>query len=429
MIGLGVGIDYALLIVTRFRENTRAGGPPRAATMAAIDTAGRAVVFAGTTVVISLLGMLLMGIPLVAGVGLGASVTVLLTMLSSLTLLPALLAVAHERIEVTRWRGVVTAGFAAVAMLGAGIGFPPLVASGAVLAVATLLVRLAVRPLRGELPRRRTTPVRETAAYRWSRTVHHRPWMWLVVGTVVLMTLASPIFGLRLGVADESNQPAGTYTREAYDLLGKGFGDGFNGPFLITVVPETGAAADHSAEAVHALHQALARTPGVAAVTDPLPDDPRAPEAFLMTLIPTTAPQAEATSDLVAHLRSDVIPAAVTGADLEVRVTGTAVANIDLTNFLGRRVLLFYGVVLGLSFVLLLAAFRIGAGPAQGGDHERAHDERDLRRGRRRVPVGLGRRSARHRRSSHRAVHPDDPVRHRLRPVDGLRGVPAVRGA
>ncbi len=211
MIGLGVGIDYALFIVTRYREGTRAGMSPRAATLAAMDTAGRAVTFAGITVVISLLGMLLMGIRLVAGVGLGASVTVLLTMISSLTLLPALLGLAQERIEVTRWRGLLAAGFVAVAMLGTGIGFPPLAAGGAILAAATLLVSVVVRPLRREVPRRRAKPVRDTAAYRWSRTIQRSPWLWLGVGLVVLLVLASPILGLRLGVADEGNYPEGTY--------------------------------------------------------------------------------------------------------------------------------------------------------------------------------------------------------------------------
>ncbi len=364
MIGLGVGIDYALFIVTRYREGTRAGKPPRAATLAAMDTAGRAVIFAGITVVISLLGMLLMGIPLVAGVGLGASVTVLLTMISSLTLVPALLALAQERIEVTRWRGLVAAGLVAVAMLGAGIGFPPLAAGGAILAAATLLVSFAVGPLRRQVPRRSAKPARDTTAYRWSRIIQRNPWLWLAVGTVALLTLASPILDLRLGVADESNHPEGTYTRQAYDLLAEGFGDGFNGPLLITVVPgagvgaNAGAGAGDATEAVQGLRQALARTPGVVAVSEPLADDPTAPNAFLMTLMPTTAPQAEATSGLVTRLRDDVIPAAVTGTELDVKVTGTTAANIDLTNFLGRRVLVFFGVVLGLSFVLLLMVFR-----------------------------------------------------------------------
>jgi RND superfamily putative drug exporter len=364
MIGLGVGIDYALFIVTRYREATRAGRSPRAATLAAMDTAGRAVIVAGTTVVISLLGMLLMGIPLVAGVGIGASVTVLLTMISSLTLLPALLALARQRIEVTRWRGLVAAGSAAVAMLGAGLGFAPLAAAGAVLAIMTLLASVAVRPLRREVPRRRAKSVRATAAYRWSRTIQRRPWAWLAAGVGVLLLLASPVLGLRLGIADESNHPQGSYTRRAYDLLAEGFGDGFNGPLVVTVVPGAGAGVGTGggdpAAAVQSLRRALVRAPGVAAVTAPFPDDPTAPEAFLLSVIPTTAPQADATSDLVTRLRDDVIPSAVadTGTALEVRLTGTAAADIDLTNFLGRRVLVFFGVVLGLSFVLLLAVFR-----------------------------------------------------------------------
>jgi putative drug exporter of the RND superfamily len=297
-----------------------------------------------------------------AGVGLGASVTVLLTMISSLTLLPALLGLAQERIEVTRWRGLITAGLGAVAILGAGIGVPPLAAAGAILAATTLLASFAVRPLRREVPRRPPKPVRETAAYRWSRTIQHRPWLGLGAGTIILLVLAAPVLGLRLGVADEGNHPEGSYTRRAYDLLARGFGDGFNGPFLITAVADTGHEPGRdpggSIQAVRALNETLAQAPGVADVTPPLPDDSTAPEAFVMTLIPTTAPQAEATSDLVTRLRADVIPAAVAGTQLDVNLTGTAAANIDLTTYLGRRVLIFFGAVLGLSFVLLLLVFR-----------------------------------------------------------------------
>ena len=246
MIGLGVGIDYALFIVTRYREGTLAGMSPRAATLAAMDTAGRAVIFAGITVVISLLGMLLMGIPLVAGVGLGASVTVLLTMISSLTLVPALLASAQERIEVTRWRGLVAAGLVAVALLGAGIGFAPLAAGGAILAAATLLVSFAVRPLRRQVPRRSAKPVRDTAAYRWRS---HHPAQPLDVARRGNGRPADP------GVPHprpatrcrrQSDRPEGTYTRQAYDLLAEGFGEGFNGPFLITMVPGAGPGAGNS---------------------------------------------------------------------------------------------------------------------------------------------------------------------------------------
>ena len=354
MIGLGVGIDYALFIVTRYRAGTHEGLPPRAALLTAMGTAGRAVMFAGITVVISLLGMLLIGIRLVSGLGIGAAVTVLFTMISSVTLLPALLGLAQERVEVTRWRGLVTAGFVAVALFGAGTGLAPLAAGGAILAAVTLLASFAIRPLRRPVPRRPAKPVRETFAYRWSRTIQRSPWLWLGGATIVLLLLASPVLGLRLGVADESTYPDGSYTRRAYDLLAEGFGEGFNGPLLVTVVPGV----DDSPEAVAGLEQALARTPGVATVTPAVADDPAAPEAFVMSLIPTTAPQAEATTDLVTSLREDVVPAAVAGTDLDVDITGLAAANIDLTDFLARRVLVFFGVVLALSFVLLMVVFR-----------------------------------------------------------------------
>ena len=158
MIGLGVGIDYALFIVTRYREGLHAGRSPREATITAMDTAGRAVIFAGVTVVVSLLGLLLIGIGWVAGMGIGVAVTVLVTMITSITLLPALLGFARERVEVTRWRGLIVAAFVAVALLGIGIGVPALTAAGAGLAALTLLVSFAVRPLRrdGASPARRS---------------------------------------------------------------------------------------------------------------------------------------------------------------------------------------------------------------------------------------------------------------------------------
>ena len=355
MIGLGVGIDYALFIVTRYRENTHAGLSARDATLAAMDTAGRAVIFAGVTVVISLLGMLLMGLRFVSGLGIGASVTVLLTMVSSVTLLPALIGLADHRIEVTRWRGLIMAGFAALALLGVGIGVPVLALVGVALLLTSLVASFAIAPLRREVPRREPKPMRDTFAYRWSRTIQRSPWLWLLAGTALLLVLASPILSLRLGFSDEGNFPEETYTRQAYDLLAEGFGPGFNGPFLITVVAGEGA----TPESVGALNQALASAEGVAAVTPPFPNRfDGAPDAFLMNLIPTTAPQDQATSDLVTTLREDVIPAAVGDAPLDVKVTGTAAANIDFTDYLARRVLIFFGAVLALSFVLLMMVFR-----------------------------------------------------------------------
>jgi RND superfamily putative drug exporter len=358
MIGLGVGIDYALFIVTRYREGLHAGRSPRDATLAAMSSAGRAVVFAGTTVVISMLGLLLVGIGWVGGVGVAVSATVLATMVASATLLPALLGLAQARVEVTRWRGLFAAGFGAIALLGAGLGFAPLAAVGAVLALFTLIASLAVRPLRRPVPRRSPAPLRQTWPYRWSRTIQRRPWPWLLAASVVLLVLASPVTSIRLGWPDEGNFPEDTYTRQAYELTAEAFGEGFNGPFLITAVPGPSGSTGDPTGAVEELQRTLDRTPGVATVTPALPDDPGVPQAYLMNLVPTTGPQDEATTDLIRSLRDDVIPAAVAGTGLEVDVTGLSATNIDTTDYLAGRMLVFFGAVLALSFVLLAMVFR-----------------------------------------------------------------------
>lgn len=357
MIGLGVGIDYALFIVSRYREGLHEGRSPRDATIAAMESAGRAVVFAGTTVMISMLGLLLVGIGWIAGMGIGVSVTVLATMVTSTTLLPALIGFARERVELTRWRGLIAAGFAAVALLGVGIDVAPLAAAGAALAVLTLLASIAVAPLRRPVPRRAPKPTRETFAYRWSRIIQARPWQWLVGATVVLLVLAAPVASIHLGWADEGNYPEDSPARQAYDLLAEGFGAGFNGPFMITVEPDADAAAT-SADSIDRLQQALAATPGVAAVTPPIPDDPAQPAAYLMSVVATTAPQDEATTELVHRLRDDVIPDAVADSGLDVHVTGAAATSVDITDFLAGRMLVFFAAVLTLSFVLLMVVFR-----------------------------------------------------------------------
>ena len=351
MVGLGVGIDYALFIVTRYREAVRAGHPPREATVVAMSTAGRAVGFAGATVVISMLGLLLVGLGMLSGMGIGVSATVLATMLTSLTLLPALIAMTAGRLEVTRWRGLLAAGATAGAVLGIGIGFTPLAVAGVVLAVAVLGASRFVPRLRQVVPPRATTPKEATLSHRWSRTIQRRPGPWGVMAAVVLVVLAAPVLGLRLGWTDEGNYPAGSDTRQAYDLLAEGFGDGFNGPFVITATAGPSAAAG----SIDELHTALARTAGVAAVSAPVADDPSDPQAYVMTLIPTSAPQDEATTDLVRTLRDDAVPAA---AGLEVHVTGSAATNIDVTDYLGERMPLFFAAVLGMSFLVLLVVFR-----------------------------------------------------------------------
>jgi RND superfamily putative drug exporter len=354
MIGLGVGIDYALFIVTRYREAVQDGHPAREATVIAMSTAGRAVVFAGTTVVISMLGLLLVGLGWLSGMGIGVSLTVLATMLTSLTLLPALLGMTHRRLDLTRWRGLIAAGFTAVALFGAGVGSGALAGGGAALAVLTLVSSVGVRWLRRPVPHRRVRAIDATWAHRWSRTVQRRPKLWLAAAMSLLVVLAIPVLGLRLAWTDEGNFPEGTSTRQAYDLLAEGFGEGFNGPFLITAVPAPG----DSAAGVEELRATLAATPGVASVSAPIADDRAAPGAYLMTLIPTTAPQDEATTDLVRSLRDDVIPAAAGATGLDVHVTGGAATNIDVTEYVGDRILLFFAAVLGVSFLALMMVFR-----------------------------------------------------------------------
>ena len=425
MIGLGVGIDYALFIVTRYREGLHAGRAPREATITAMDTAGRAVVFAGITVVISLLGLLLIGIGWVGGLGIGVAVTVLCTMITSIILLPALLGFAGERVEVTRWRGLIAAGFVAVAVFGVGIGAVTLTAVGAGLAALTMLVSFAVRPLRQVVPHRAPKPVRQTLAYRWSRTIQHRPWRWVVAGTAFLLVLAAPVLGLRLGFSDEGNLAEDTYTRQAYDLLADGFGPGFNGPFTITIVAGDG----DSTAAVDTLHRALADTPGVAAVTPAFPNRAASPQAYLINLVPTTAPQDAATTELVTTLRDDVIPAAIAGTTLDVKVTGTAAANIDFTDFLARRISDLLRRCVGVVVPAPDGRLPVTARAAQGCRHEHPVDRRHLRRPRRHLPVGLGCRSHRHRHRTDRSDRPADDVRHRLRALDGLRSLPALTGS
>ena len=357
MIGIGVGIDYALFIITRYRELTRAGATSEQATVGAMDTAGRAVVFAGITVVLSLLGMLLIGLPFIAGLGIAAAATVVVTLVASITLLPALLSLAGDKIEITRWRGLIAAGFAAIALLGLGLGFPAVGLIGAVLVMLTLLLSIGVKPLREIVPPRREKPIRETVAYRWSRIVQARPWTWVALSAGVLLVLTAPVLSLRLGFSDEGNFSPETTTRQAYDLVADGFGPGYNGPFLLAATIDDPS----DAAAIQQLAVAIGADPGVASVSPPFPNDlenPEASEAFILRIIPTTSPQDEVTEATVQRLRDDVIPAVVDGTGVQANLTGAVPANIDFSDFLGGRILVFFGAVLTVSFILLMMVFR-----------------------------------------------------------------------
>jgi len=179
---------------------------------------------------------------------------------------------------------------------------------------------------------------------------------------VILTILAAPVLDMKLGWTDESNFPAGSHTRQAYELMAEGFGDGFNGPLVITAVPDPGISPVAAAGSVTALHEALASTGGIAAVAPAMADDPADPKAWLLTVIPTTSPQDDATVKLVRDLRETVIPTAVDnaagGADLDVSITGLVATNIDITDYLAQRTPVFFGGVLTLSFLLLMMVFR-----------------------------------------------------------------------
>jgi RND superfamily putative drug exporter len=353
MIGLGVGIDYALLIVTRYREQIHTGHSVRESIAIAIDTAGRSVLFAGATVVISLLGMLLMRISFVEGLAVGAASVVAVTVAASLTLLPALLGFAGERVERTRWRGLIAAGLVAIALVGVGLKISPLTV-GIPLAVIVLIAGVFVAPLKREVPRRAPKPRRETVAYRWSRVIQHRPWTAAIAGALALLLLAVPALSLRLAFSDESNYADDTTTKQAYDLLVDGFGAGFNGPLLLVAeLPEGTDVAQ-----LDGIGEAAGADAGVAFISPPRPNDPDNPTAVMWNLVPKTGPQDEATTDLVNRLRNDVLPPAEDAAGVDVTVTGMVGVNVDFADLLTSRLPYFFVAVLALSFLLLMVVFR-----------------------------------------------------------------------
>jgi putative drug exporter of the RND superfamily len=362
MIGLGVGIDYALFIVTRYRDELHLGKDPEAATLVAIDTAGRAVIFAGITVMISLMGMFLINLSFVRGLAIGASLAVLMTMLASVTLLPALLGFAGHRIEVTRRRGLIAVVFVAMALLAVGL-HQPLVALAAVgLALLVMVVGVIAqranileglnKGLNHALQPRKVKPLNETVWYRWSRFVEHRPWPIFIAGMVSLLILAAPVLSLRLGQGDTGNYGKETSTRQAYDLLADGFGPGSNGPLLI--VAETPAGT--TPESLAAIGAALTKDPGVAFASPAFPS-PKG-EAAQWFVVPKSAPQDKATDELVKRLRTTLLPAAVGDSGVRPYVTGSSAIGVDFASYIAGRMPIFIGGVLLLSFILLMAVFR-----------------------------------------------------------------------
>lgn len=348
MIGLGVGIDYALFIVTRFREAMHDGLSIEDSIVEAIDTSGRAVMFAGITVIIALLGLLSIGLAFVTGFAVAMAIGVAVMMIGSVSLLPALLAMVGTRIESTSWAAVTALGSLVIsAMIAVFTHSILFLQIGGAIAVVLLILRFFVAGLKKPLPHRAQNNHQHTIWWRWSRVVQHHPWRALTVSVVGLGLLAMPMFSLRLGFSDMGNAPEDTSVRKAYDLISEGFGPGFNGPLYIAVGGETAA----DPQAMQQFAQVIAQTDGVAAAFPaPMPSK----EVGLVIAYPKTSPQDEATSDLVHNLRSDVIPA----TKVYAKVGGFTASGIDFSDYLSQRLPWLIGSVLIVSFFLLMAVFR-----------------------------------------------------------------------
>jgi RND superfamily putative drug exporter len=307
MIGLGVGIDYALFILTRFRNGLDDGLEPRAAAIAAVDTAGRAVLFAGITVIISLMGMLLLGISFLYGVAMAAALAVLFTMIAALTLLPALLVIAGRRVDRLRIPG---------------------------------------------LGKRTPSTAEDTRWWGWSREIQRRPVLSALLSGGLLLVLCIPTLSLRLGSNDAGTDPSGTTTREAYDLLAEGFGAGFSGPLvMVAALPAKGEDAG-----LTQLCKTLKGETGVAAVT-PVALNP-AKNTGVCQVYPTTSPQSVDTTDLLDHIRADVIPPIEQRTGAQLHVGGITAIFEDFGNAISEKLPLFIGVVVLLSALLLMIVFR-----------------------------------------------------------------------
>ena len=306
LVGLGVGIDYALFIVTRFRQGIHSGMSVEDAVKTAVKTSGRAVLFAGVIVCIALLGLFTVGVSFLYGVAVAASLAVLITMIASLTLLPALLAIVGKGVD-----------------------------------------RLSI-PGR----RKQSHDIENGGWARWSAAIQRRPIVWSVSATAVLILLCLPALSIRLGSADSGNDPKGTTTRAAYDLLAKGFGAGYSGPLMLVASIPKGA----DATVLTRLESTIAADKDVAQVTPAYitPDH----SLGIITVYSKSSPQSVATTDLIQRLRKSTIPSALASSPIHVYVGGIVAIFADFENVLSSKLPVFIGVVVLLSFLLLMVLFR-----------------------------------------------------------------------
>ncbi len=314
LIGLGVGVDYALFIVTRYRRGLRSGLDPQRSAVLALNTSGRAVLFAGGTVCIALLGLLTLGQGLLDGLAVAAVITVACTVLAAVTLLPALFGVLGPRVLSRRQRRRLRANGPDHAEGGSGMWA------------------------------------------RWSRTVSRFPAVLAAAGLAVMLVVSAPVLHLRLGFADASNDPTSSTTYKAYEMLAEGFGPGFNGPLLL--VAQTGSAADR--DALDRLDRALTAVPGVAAVqaAPPQTRPSTGPAVEVTQVLPATAPEAPGTPTVITQLRNTVIPRYTHGTTLRVYVGGLTATFDDFAASTSAKLPWFLASIAGFSFLLLMLAFR-----------------------------------------------------------------------
>jgi RND superfamily putative drug exporter len=322
LIGLGVGVDYALFIVTRFRQSLLRGCTPEEAVVEAIDTSGRAVLFAGITVCIAMLGMFALGISFFYGIALAASATVAFTVVSALTVLPALLNLRLPR------------------FLGGRVGA----------IVPRRRERRAIRA--GERSLSDESPVWA----RWARLLGRRPIVLASLAAVVMLVIMAPFLHMRLGSADAGTDPTSTTTRTAYDLLARGYGPGYNGPLELVARIDS----RRQMAAFGRARAAVAADPQVAAATPVVfhRGGGGRPSVAIADVFPRSSPQAASTAALLQRIRTRTIPAATRGSGVQVLVGGTTAIFVDFSHVLATKLPLFIGVVVALSFLLLMAVFR-----------------------------------------------------------------------
>jgi putative drug exporter of the RND superfamily len=313
LIGLGVGVDYALFIVTRYRQGLMRGLDREQAVVDSLDTSGRAVLFAGMIVCIAMLGMFALGVSFLYGVAVAAAIAVAFTVLAALTLLPALLAFTGRLVPSRRNRRALREG-------------------------------------------RRSVTDESPVWARWANAMSKRPALFAAISAGVMILIAIPFFSLRLGSADAGSDPASSTTRKAYDLLATGFGPGYNGP--LQLVAQVDSAAQRAA--FIRVEQAVANTPDVVKATKPafIAGVHGHPAVAIADVYPKGSPQAVSTANLLSRVRDQVVPAAVRGTGLTVLVGGTTAIFHDFAQVLSNKLPLFIGIVVVLSFLLLMAVFR-----------------------------------------------------------------------